>query len=150
MQHVKPHGALYNMAATQFPLADAIAKAIYHVNPSLVLFGLAGSELTRAGEKIGLRTAHEVFADRTYQVDGTLTPRSQPDAMITEQKDSLQQVVRMVMEGRVLSRQGVDVSIQADTICIHGDGVHALEFARSIHAACKEAGVILRSFHINA
>ncbi|MDF2680396.1 MAG: LamB/YcsF family protein [Brevibacillus sp.] len=150
MQHVKPHGALYNMAATRAPLAEAVAEAIYKVNPSLVLFGLAGSELTRAGEKIGLRTAHEVFADRTYQEDGTLTPRSQPDAMITEQTDSLRQVVRMVMEGSVLSRQGVDVSIRADTICIHGDGAHALEFARSIHAACKDAGILLRSFCTSA
>ncbi|KQL49464.1 lactam utilization protein LamB [Brevibacillus choshinensis] len=150
MQHVKPHGALYNMAVTRAPLAEAIAEAIYKVNPTLILFGLAGSELTRAGERIGLRTANEVFADRTYQQDGTLTPRSQSDAMITEQSQSLQQVVRMVMEGRVLSRQGVDVSIKADTICIHGDGAHALEFARSIHTACKEAGIILRSFQTTA
>ncbi|MED4750893.1 5-oxoprolinase subunit PxpA [Brevibacillus choshinensis] len=150
MQHVKPHGALYNMAATRAPLAEAIAEAIYKVNPALILFGLAGSELTRAGERIGLRTANEVFADRTYQQDGTLTPRSQSDAMITKQSQSSQQVVRMVMEGRVLSRQGVDVSIKADTICIHGDGAHALEFARSIHAACKEAGIILRSFQTTA
>ncbi|MDR7313789.1 5-oxoprolinase subunit PxpA [Brevibacillus nitrificans] len=146
MQHVKPHGALYNMAATKAQLAEAIVEAVYKVNPALVLFGLAGSELTRAGERIGLRTANEVFADRTYQQDGTLTPRSQPDAMITDQEQSLQQVVRMVTEGRVLSRQGVDVSIQADTICIHGDGAHALEFAQNIHEAFERAGIQLRSF----
>jgi len=145
MRHVKPHGALYNMAAVRAPLAEAIAEAVYKANPSLILFGLAGSELTRAGERIGLRTAHEVFADRTYQQDGTLTPRSQPDALITGQSQSLQQVVRMVTEGRVLSRQGVDVSIRADTICIHGDGAHALEFARSIHAAFANAGIGLRA-----
>ncbi|WNC17427.1 5-oxoprolinase subunit PxpA [Brevibacillus brevis] len=146
MQHVKPHGALYNMAATRPALAEAIAEAIYKVNPSLILYGLAGSELTRAGARIGLRTAHEVFADRTYQEDGTLTPRSQPDAMITEQSQSLAQVIRMVTEGRVLSLQGVDVPIQADTVCIHGDGAHALEFARSIHAAFEGAGIVPRSF----
>ncbi|QRG70093.1 LamB/YcsF family protein [Brevibacillus choshinensis] len=146
MQHVKPHGALYNMAAARAPLAQAISEAIYQVNPGLVLFGLSGSELVRAGEKIGLRTAHEVFADRTYQEDGTLTPRRQPDAMITEQEQSMHQVVRMVKEGKVRSRQGVDVSIKADTICIHGDGAHALEFARSIHAAFAEAGIVPRSF----
>lgn len=146
MQHVKPHGALYNMAATRPALAEAIAEAIYKVNPSLILYGLAGSELTRAGARIGLRTAHEVFADRTYQEDGTLTPRSQPDAMITEQSQSLAQVIRMVTEGRVLSLQGVDMPIQADTVCIHGDGAHALEFARSIHAAFEGAGIVPRSF----
>lgn len=146
MQHVKPHGALYNMAATRPALAEAIAEAIYKVNPSLILYGLADSELTRAGARIGLRTAHEVFADRTYQEDGTLTPRSQPDAMITEQSQSLAQVIRMVTEGRVLSLQGVDVPIQADTVCIHGDGAHALEFARSIHAAFEGAGIVPRSF----
>ncbi|RNB88789.1 LamB/YcsF family protein [Brevibacillus nitrificans] len=146
MQHVKPHGALYNMAATKASLAEAIAEAVYKVNPALLLFGLAGSALTQAAERIGLRTANEVFADRTYQQDGTLTPRSQPDAMITDQEQSLQQVVRMVTEGRVLSRQGVDVSIQADTICIHGDGAHALEFAQNIHEAFARAGIQLRAF----
>ncbi|MGZ0049366.1 LamB/YcsF family protein [Brevibacillus gelatini] len=145
MQHVKPHGALYNMAAVRPALAEAIAEAVYRVNPELVLFGLAGSELTRAGEKIGLRTAHEVFADRTYQADGTLTPRTQPDALIAEEAKSLAQVVRMVTEGKVQSLQGVDVPIRADTICIHGDGAHALAFAQSIRQALNAAGVTIRS-----
>ncbi|WP_432777064.1 5-oxoprolinase subunit PxpA [Brevibacillus gelatini] len=145
MQHVKPHGALYNMAAVRPALAEAIAEAVYRVNPELVLFGLAGSELTRAGEKIGLRTAHEVFADRTYQVDGTLTPRTQPDALIAEEAKSLAQVVRMVTEGKVQSLQGVDVPIRADTICIHGDGAHSLAFAQSIRQALNAAGVTIRS-----
>lgn len=146
MQHVKPHGALYNMAATQTPLAEAIAEAVYQVNPELILFGLAGSELTRAGDKIGLRTAHEVFADRTYQQDGTLTPRTQPNALITDQAQSLSQVVRMVKEGLVRSQQGVDVAIQADTVCIHGDGPHALDFARSIHHTLEAAGISVCAF----
>ncbi|MBY0084238.1 LamB/YcsF family protein [Brevibacillus sp. M2.1A] len=141
MHHVKPHGALYNMAATRPALAESIALAIYKVNPELVLYGLAGSELTRAGEKIGLATAHEVFADRTYQQDGTLTPRNQPNAMITDQQQSLQQVIRMVRDGLVLTQQGVDIPIQADTICIHGDGAHALEFAQSIREALLVAGI---------
>lgn len=144
MQHVKPHGALYNMAATRPALAEAIAEAVYRVNPELVLFGLAGSELTRAGEKIGLCTAHEVFADRTYQADGTLTPRTQPDALIADEAESLAQVVRMVTEGKVQSLQGVDVPIRADTICIHGDGAHALAFAESIRQALQAAGVFIR------
>lgn len=143
MHHVKPHGALYNMAATRPALAESIALAIYKVNPELVLYGLAGSELTRAGEKIGLATAHEVFADRTYQQDGTLTPRSQPNAMITDQQQSLQQVIRMVSEGFVLTQQGVDIPIQADSICIHGDGAHALEFAQSIREALTGAGITI-------
>ncbi|MGG4446213.1 5-oxoprolinase subunit PxpA [Brevibacillus porteri] len=143
MHHVKPHGALYNMAATRPALAESIALAIYKVNPELVLYGLAGSELTRAGEKIGLATAHEVFADRTYQQDGTLTPRSQPNAMITDQQQSLQQVIRMVSKGLVLTQQGVDIPIQADTICIHGDGAHALEFAQSIREALVGAGMTI-------
>ncbi|WP_312108337.1 LamB/YcsF family protein [Brevibacillus reuszeri] len=135
MQHVKPHGAFYNMAATRPALADAIAEAVYRLNPELILYGLAGSELIKAGLKIGLRTAHEVFADRTYQKDGTLTPRNHPNAMITDHEQSISQVVRMVKEGLVLSQQGIDVAITADTICIHGDGVNALEFAGHIHQA---------------
>lgn len=143
MHHVKPHGALYNMAATRHALAESIALAIYKVNPELVLYGLAGSELTRAGEKIGLITAHEVFADRTYQQDGTLTPRSQPNAIISDQQQSLQQVIRMVSDGRVLTQQGVNIPIQADSICIHGDGAHALKFAQSIREALSGAGITI-------
>jgi 5-oxoprolinase (ATP-hydrolysing) subunit A len=133
MQHVKPHGALYNMAAKDRKLAEAIAQAVYDVSPSLILFGLAGSELTKAGEKIGLRTAHEVFADRTYQADGSLTSRSQMDALITDQEQSVAQIVKMVTEGKVLSQQKTEVSLRADTICIHGDGAHALAFAKYIN-----------------
>lgn len=132
MQHVKPHGALYNMAAQDAKLAEAIAQAVYDISPSLVLFGLAGSELTKAGEKIGLRTAHEVFADRTYQADGSLTSRTEADALITDHVDAVTQVIQMVKEGKVTSRQQTEVALQADTICIHGDGEHALDFAKYI------------------
>ncbi|MED1724396.1 LamB/YcsF family protein [Brevibacillus parabrevis] len=144
MQHVKPHGALYNMAATRPALAEAIAEAVFKVNPELVLFGLAGSELTRAAEKIGLRAAHEVFADRTYQADGTLTPRTEPNALITDDQAAVRQVVRMVTEGVVQSVQGADVSIRADTICMHGDGAHALEFAQCIRQALVAAHISIR------
>ena len=132
MQHVKPHGALYQMATRDGELAEAIAQAVHDISPSLVLYGLAGSELTRAGEKIGLRTAHEVFADRTYQADGSLTSRSQKDALITDKELAVEQVFKMVSEGKVRSQQNTDVSLQADTVCIHGDGAHALDFARYI------------------
>ena len=145
MQHVKPHGALYNMAAKKQELAEAIAEAVYKVNPELILFGLSGSELALAGERIGLRTAHEVFADRTYQADGALTPRKQPDALITNQEQAVAQVVRMVKEGTVLSQQGAQVAIKADTVCLHGDGAHALVFARHIRRILAQENIAVRS-----
>ncbi|WP_223066977.1 LamB/YcsF family protein [Paenibacillus caui] len=144
LQHVKPHGALYNMAARNAGLAEAIAEAVYSVDPELILFGLAGSELIRAGEKAGLRTASEVFADRTYQSDGSLTARRLPDAMITDDRQSVNQVIRMVSEGKVLSQQNTDVPIQADTICIHGDGAHAVDFAGKIRSSLSEAGIVVQ------
>ncbi|WP_028546194.1 LamB/YcsF family protein [Paenibacillus taiwanensis] len=145
MQHVKPHGALYNMAATNRSLSDAIARAVYDVNPELILFGLSGSELVHAGQEIGLRVAHEVFADRTYQADGSLTPRRQADALITDTEQAVQQVVRMVQAGVVRSAQGHDITIQADTVCIHGDGVHALVFAQTLRQRLEETGIVVQS-----
>jgi 5-oxoprolinase (ATP-hydrolysing) subunit A len=145
MQHIKPHGALYNMAAKRKDLAEAIAEAVYKVNPQLILFGLSGSELVCAGERIGLQTANEVFADRTYQMDGSLTPRNQPDALIDDHQQAISQVSRMVKEGIVLSRQGKDVAIKADTICIHGDGQHALVFARQIREVLKSSGISVKA-----
>ena len=141
LHHLKPHGALYNMAATNAALAEAIAEAVHKVQPQLTLYGLAGSELTRAGEKLGLKTAHEVFADRTYQANGTLTPRRQPDALITSADAAIAQVLRLVQRGLVRSKQGPDVTLRADTVCLHGDGAHALEFAQHLHAALRRAGV---------
>ena len=145
MQHVKPHGALYNMAAKDPAIAEAIAQAVYDISPSIVLFGLSGSELTKAGEKIGLQTAHEVFADRTYQQDGSLTSRNQPDALITDNGQAVGQVVKMVKEGKVLSQQQIEVSLQADTVCIHGDGEHAVEFAKDIYAKLTEQQISVRA-----
>lgn len=146
MQHVKPHGALYNMAAKNRPLAEAIAKAVYKVDSELILFGLAGSELIKAGTEIGLRTANEVFADRTYQEDGSLTPRRESNAVITDDNEAINQVIRMIKEGKVLSQQGVDIQIKSDTVCIHGDGVHALTFARKIKELMEFSGVNLQNF----
>ncbi len=130
MQHVKPHGALYNMASVNRPIADAIAKAVYDVSPQLILFGLASSELTTAGEAIGLQTVHEVFADRTYQADGTLTSRKKDNALITDETVAIAQIVKMVKEGFVTSVQETEVALKAESICIHGDGAHAVEFAK--------------------
>ncbi|GEN35679.1 MULTISPECIES: LamB/YcsF family protein [Aneurinibacillus] len=145
MQHVKPHGALYNMAAKNPGLSEGIAEAVYKVDPELILFGLSGSELVKAGEKIGLRTANEVFADRTYQIDGTLTSRREPDALITDTEQAVHQVVRMVKEKKVYTMQKQDINIQADTVCIHGDGAHALEFARTIRELLRQADVSVQA-----
>ena len=145
LHHLKPHGALYNMAAANAALAEAIAEAVYKVQPELTLYGLAGSELTKAGERLGLRTAHEVFADRTYQADGTLTPRRQPDALITSAGAAIAQVLRMVQDGGVRTQQGTDVAIRADTVCLHGDGPHALEFAQRLRAALRQADVLVQA-----
>jgi 5-oxoprolinase (ATP-hydrolysing) subunit A len=141
IQHVKPHGALFNMAAKDAQLAEAIAEAVYKVDPEMILFGLAGSELVKAGKKIGLRTANEVFSDRTYQQDGSLTSRREKNALITDHTIAVQQVIRMVKEGKVQSLQGVDVAIQADTICIHGDGINALDFAKYITKSLEDADI---------
>jgi 5-oxoprolinase (ATP-hydrolysing) subunit A len=145
MQHVKPHGALYNMAAKDGKLAEAIAHAVYDVSPSLILFGLAGSELTKAGEKRGLPTAHEVFSDRTYQSNGTLTSRTQPDALIKNKEQSVAQVIKMVTEGKVTSQQKTQVSLKADTVCIHGDGEHALAFAKYIKETLERNNITVSS-----
>lgn len=141
LQHVKAHGALYNMAARDPVYAEAIAEAVYDVNPALILFGLAGSELIAAGNKIGLRTASEVFSDRTYQADGSLTPRSEANALITDTGEAIARVVRMVREGKVLNIGGTETPLKADTVCIHGDGVNALSFAEQISKSLAEADI---------
>lgn len=141
MNHVKPHGALYNLAAVNSEIADAIAKAIYKVNPELLLFGLASSEFVRAGEKYNLRVVQEVFADRTYQSNGTLTNRKESNALITNEEDAIRQVLQMVQKGNVQAVDGTIVSIAAHTICIHGDGVHAVDFAKSIYYALQQAQI---------
>jgi 5-oxoprolinase (ATP-hydrolysing) subunit A len=141
LAHVKAHGALYNMAAKDAALADAIACAARDFDPCLVLFGLAGSELVRAGRSAGLRVANEVFADRTYQQDGTLTPRSRPGAVIQDLGAALAQVERMLREGRVRALDGSDVAVEPDTICIHGDEPGAVVFARELRALLARLGV---------
>jgi UPF0271 protein len=146
MTHVKPHGALYNMAATDAALADAIARAVRAIDPGLVLMGLSGSELIRAGQRAGLATASEVFADRSYQADGSLTPRDRPGAILTDATRVVQQAIDLVRRQQVRSINGVDVPVQAETICIHGDGAHAVEFARAIRRGLAEAGVTVTAF----
>lgn len=141
LHHVKPHGALYNMAAVNKELARAIAEAVYKVNPQALLYGLSGSELIRAGERQGLRTASEVFADRTYQVNGTLTPRAEKNALIKNEEDAIKQVLSMVLNQEVIATTGETISIKADTICIHGDGENAVTFAKKLNKALGDHGV---------
>ncbi|KOY17677.1 LamB/YcsF family protein [Paenibacillus xylanivorans] len=143
MHHVKPHGALYNMAAEDDRLAEGIAEAIYKVQPDLYLYGLAGSSMIQAADRIGLRSVSEVFVDRTYASDGTLTPRSQAGAVIQQTEQALAQVLRMVKDGIVVSTEGTLVSIKAETICIHGDGAYALAFAQEIRTLLESEGVKL-------
>lgn len=144
MTHVKPHGALYNKAAKSAALSSAIASAVRECDPDLILFGLSGSFLISEAEKAGLYTASEVFADRTYQSDGSLTPRSRPDALIDDTAEAVGQVLRMANEKTVSATDGAIVAIVAETVCIHGDGRHALEFARALRAALTAAGISIR------
>jgi 5-oxoprolinase (ATP-hydrolysing) subunit A len=145
LHHVKPHGALYNMAATNKPLAAIIAKAIKDFDASLIFYGLSGSEMITAAKEIGLQTCSEVFADRTYQSDGTLTPRTETDALIQSTDQSVKQVLNMVSEQKVQSLQGSAISISAETICIHGDGEHAVSFAKEIHAQLLKENIQLKA-----
>jgi UPF0271 protein len=141
LAHVKPHGALYNMAAAQPTLADAIARAVRDVDSRLVLFGLAGSHLLRAAERAGIPSASEAFADRNYLHDGALVPRSRPDAMVADVDEAVRRAVRMVKEGVVPDVEGEEIPIRADTICIHGDGPHAALLARQLRAGLEAAGI---------
>lgn len=143
LHHVKPHGALYNMAAENPTLAEAIALAIHRLDPGLILYGLAGSELIKAGQKLGLPTASEVFADRTYQDDGTLTSRTARHALVTDAGEAAERVMRMIRDGKVTAVSGKDIAIKAQTVCIHGDGAHALTFAKAIYQRLQMAGIQL-------
>ena len=137
LHHVKPHGALYNMAARDRSLAKAVATAVYDFSPQLILYGLAGSHLIIEGKKIGLRTANEVFADRTYQDDGSLIPRTQPNALIETAHEAVNQAIMMIKDQQVRTVTGQLLEIQPDTLCIHGDGHHALTLAQQISNSLK-------------
>ena len=141
LHHVKPHGALYNMSAIDKNLAIAIAEAVYKVDPMLILYGLSGSELIKAGEYVGLRVANEVFADITYQDDGTLTSRRLPNALIATEDQVLAQSMQMVCNQTVVTANGLTIPIKAETICIHGDGMHAMQFAAKLQVAFKEHNI---------
>jgi UPF0271 protein len=143
--HVKPHGALYNMAVRDQKLADAIARAIASVDPKLILFAPNKSELARAGEAHGLQIAREMFADRNYLSDGWLVPRTRPDALLHDPKQAAERVLRMLREGKVRSVEGRDVDVRGETICVHGDTPGAVEFARELRARLEREGVTIRA-----
>lgn len=150
LRHVKPHGALYNRAARDPAVSELICRAVFEFDPALLMYGLSGSELSRAAAATGLRFVSEVFADRTYRPDGSLTPRSEGHALIGDAAASVCQVLKMVEEGRVEvfladgSAAG-EVPIAAETICLHGDGAHAVEYAKMIHDALTREGVGVRA-----
>ena len=145
LHHVKPHGALYNMAAKNTEMATAIAHSVADIDPRLILYGLSGSQLIAQAKAVGLRTASEVFADRTYQNNGSLTPRSQSNALIINMQQSLEQVLQMIQHNTVTSVAFVSIPIQADTICLHGDGDHKVEFAKAIHQTLLQHYIEIKS-----
>lgn len=138
LHHVKPHGALYNLAAKDAGISQAIAETVKGIDSKLIFYGLSGSFLISEAEKIGLKTASEVFADRTYKADSRLTPRSESNALIKDTGKAIEQVLQMVQTQTVTATNGETVSIKAETICIHGDGENALEFAQAIRQKLTE------------
>jgi UPF0271 protein len=147
INHVKPHGALYNMSARDAVVAKAIAKAIKDFDPNMILFGLSESHSINEAKAVGLKTVSEVFADRTYQDDGSLTLRSQPKALIEDADKAIYQILQMIKKGTVTSVSGKEIPIKAETICIHGDGKHAVGFVKQIHETLKKEGVYIKAIH---
>ena len=144
LHHVKPHGALYNMAAKNATMSYIIAGVIKELDPQLILYGLSNSCMITEAKALNIPTASEVFADRTYNSMGQLTPRSEPNAMIHTNEDSLAQVLNMIQHKMVIATDGTVVPILAETICIHGDGEHAVPFAKSIYTAMHENNILTK------
>jgi UPF0271 protein len=145
MQHVKPHGALFNMAVRDPELSAAIARAVASFDRTLILFGLPGSEILRAGQAAGLRVAAEVFADRAYEPDGSLASRRKPGAVIHDAEAVVDRAVRMVTGRSVVATDGSVVRLEADTICVHGDTEGSDDLARQIRAGLERAGVLVKA-----
>ena len=146
LHHVKLHGALYNMAAKDYRLALAVCGALARTEPSVILLALSGSQMIQAARETGIRYACEVFADRAYGSDGSLVPRSRPEAMIRDQKLMVRRVIRMVKEGVTESVDGRDIPVQADSVCVHGDGEQALLFVRELRKGLEQEGIEVRPF----
>jgi UPF0271 protein len=145
LHHVKLHGAMYNMAARDKAMALTIADAIHRVDPNLIVYGLSGSYLISESKALGLQTCSEVFADRTYQADGSLTARSQSNALINSTEASIAQVLQMVQQQSVTSVDGSVIPLIAETICLHGDGKHAVTFAKQIHQTLKQHNIDIKA-----
>lgn len=148
MQHVKPHGALYNMAGKDYELARAVCEAIADVNPRLILMAQAGSQMQKAAEEMHLKMAREIFADRAYEEDGSLVARNKPGAMITDENEAIERVITMVRQGKVAAITGKEIPIQADSVCVHGDGEKALLFVKKLREAFLTEGIQVRSLTI--
>lgn len=148
LSHVKPHGALYNVAARDSTTAEAIAKAVLAVDPGLILYGLSGSFLIERGNEVGLKTANEAFADRRYEANGQLRSRLLPDSLITDSESATAQVKQMCLENTVQAVDGTNISIEVDSICIHGDGPTAAVLAKSIADSLNEINVSIRSLRV--
>jgi len=145
LNHVKPHGALYNMAARDAGIAKAIGEAVRDFDHNLMVYGLSNSLSIKAAKAVGLRTANEVFADRAYLDDGSLVPRSQKGALIEDDKKAIEQVLQMIHKKIVITQSGKEIPILADTICIHGDNAHAAVFAKSIYETLKQNQVVIKA-----
>lgn len=141
MSHVKPHGAMYNMAAKNAELSNAIVDAVKDYDDSLILLALSGSEMIKAAKSKGIKYASEVFADRAYESDGTLRTRKLEGSMITDENEAISRVIRMIKEGKVTSYTGEDIDIEAHSVCVHGDGEKALDFVRALNKAFVENGI---------
>jgi UPF0271 protein len=145
LQHVKPHGALFNMAVRNAELSAAIARAVVAIDRSLILFGLPGSEILAAGRAAGLRVAAEIFADRAYEPDGSLMSRRKPGSVIHDANAVVSRAVRMVKERSVTASDGSLVQLDADTICVHGDTPGSDQLAATLRAGLEAAGVIVKA-----
>lgn len=143
--YVKPHGALYNQAANDEQLATLLVESIVQFNPNLAVMGLSGSLFLNIAQQHGLKTISEVFADRRYNADGSLVARSQANAVIEDDNDAIQQVLQMITQGTVQSVQGEIVKVQAESICLHGDGIHAIEFAKKIKQTLQDNDIMIQA-----
>ena len=145
LQHVKPHGALYTMAENDPAIAAAIAQAVHEFDPRLILVGLSGGRLTAAGRTLGLQVAEEVFADRSYQADGTLTARTQPGAVLHDSREVGARITLLAQSGTILAIDGSELNLKADTLCLHGDSPDASHLARTVKQALESEGVAVRA-----
>ena len=141
IQHVKPHGALYNMAGKDYELAKGICQAVYDFDPEIILLGLSGSQLINAGKDVGLKCANEFFADRAYEDDGSLRARTKEGSMITDENEAIERVVKVIKTGYVTTYSGNELELKIDSICVHGDNEHALEFVRIIRERLASEGI---------